>query len=78
MKYVVDRITLRITTKCNKDFICQTDKPNNLCKIEVRKFNFVISIHCLEKAACNYKISIGNAIVCGCPARAELYKKYKK
>ncbi|MBC8180593.1 hypothetical protein H8E88_05660 [candidate division KSB1 bacterium] len=77
MKYTVDRITLRITTKCTKDFVCQTDKPKNLCKIEVHKFNFVTSIHCLEKALCNYKICIGFAKVCGCPTRAELYKKYK-
>ena len=77
MIYSVDRITQRITTKCAKDFICQSAKSKNMCKIEVRKFNFVTSIHCLGEEPCSYKISVDFAKVCGCPTRAELYKKYK-
>jgi len=76
MQYPVDRLTLRITTRCNKDFICQSDKQKELCKIEVRKFNSITSILCLEKKPCNYQLSVGFSNVCGCPTRSELFKKY--
>ena len=76
MKHTVDQAVLRISDKCDKEFMCQADCNGRLCKIKPIELEYFTLLLCLEKAPCSYKIEIEQAKICNCPTRAVIFEKY--
>ena len=72
----IDKKIIKETTQCNKNFECL--KNNFFCmgKVENCINKKIIIIDCPE--SCKYKMSFGNASICNCPIRKEIFDKYKK
>lgn len=66
---------LKSTDKCLKNFACLTD-GECLCEINqcLNRNNLIINYN--KNNPCQYKISMGNEILCSCPTRKELYNRY--
>ncbi|MET0101549.1 MAG: hypothetical protein ABW078_07465 [Sedimenticola sp.] len=65
--------------KCIKDHACLTDPDFELCGIGFCKTDKRYCILLCEKGdghECPYKTDLGNQMVCTCPVRQEIFKKY--
>jgi len=77
MKKIIDDIIILKTKKCSKNFECllfetQTGLKKKVDRVVSRD---VLFVHCNERI-CHYYLSSGNSVICNCPTRKEIYKKY--
>ncbi len=75
----IDKDILNNTDGCESDFGCLTD-DNHRCltyPIDPAGGGEILFINCTD-TSCEYHIAFGDATVCNCPTRSEIYRKYKK
>ncbi len=77
--YQISQEVLDKTFVCKKNMRCLYDKEC-LCKVVNSVSDKLIFVVCDEQCrkTCNYYLSFGNANLCECPTRLEIYRKYKK
>lgn len=63
-------------TLCQNDHVCLTRNKENICKVISTVNNNVMYVICLHKNACNYKHQVDERILCTCPVRLEIFKKF--
>ncbi len=63
------------STKCDYDFFCLKDNEKPFCKVEycVDKVCF---INTSVDKPCSNKIFFGESVICNCPVRIEIFRKY--
>jgi hypothetical protein len=66
----------QLTVDCKKGFPCLEGIKENLCKVEHCVNGATHFIRRLNKKSCSYQTSFGNAFICSCPIRKELYNKF--
>jgi len=76
---LIDEEILKKTTLCKKNFICleesnYLEKDNCINNLRSILFNYPI-VDCND-TSCPYFSSIGTSVICQCPTRQEIYKKY--
>ncbi len=76
-KYYVCDITIRATTKCDKEFSCLEGSRQDLCSVKYCINRGISFVECANDNNCYYKTSYGDGMICLCPVRNELYNKYK-
>ncbi len=81
-KYGISEDILQATKKCTDKYICLEIYRENLCQLEVEmEYKTTIYI-CKHEGSCNYKLNYnklesGDFLLCTCPTRIEIYKRYK-
>lgn len=75
-KLLIDKKILSETINCKRHFECLINENSKCFKMKVNKSinDSVIFIDCF--GSCNYKVNYGNARICVCPTRKEIFKKY--
>jgi hypothetical protein len=75
------QIDLRIAAqarRCKKQLVCLTGDLKNLCKIRDIAPNVLHLVEDADEQKCGYQVQFGhNALVCLCPVRREIYKRYR-
>jgi hypothetical protein len=61
--------------KCNKHHACLTSEDYQLCGIRITTENHARMV-CGTNNDCPYSSPIGNQIVCTCPVRHAIHRKY--
>ena len=77
MKLELDEDILKKTTKCRQDFACLSAEGECLCEVEDLINDTLCFVRATNCGFCDYKIFFGNTFICSCPARNEIYKRYK-
>lgn len=72
----VDEATRRATTHCDKHLSCLAEPATPLCRVKQCVQGKVHFIECVDRLVCSYRMSFGNAFVCNCPVRKEIYDQY--
>jgi hypothetical protein len=75
MKLQISEQILNDTTRCRKNFICLTE-IKSLCKIKYCLSGKSFIIKPEKHKPCSYMVFIENVVLCSCPIRKEIYKKY--
>jgi hypothetical protein len=69
---------LQSATRCQQDFSCLSGQTSHLCKV---KYAVGLTVLFIEKPVddkpCGYQASFGYHLVCNCPVRNEIYRRYK-
>jgi len=78
MIMAIDKKVLKQAEKCPFDLKCQICKKNTICCPENMMGRDVLFIKAKNNDLCPYKMPFGYSHVCLCPARKEIYRKYKK
>lgn len=61
--------------KCNKAHACLTDEAYHLCGIRITAEHHARMV-CGKKTSCPYSTRLGDRVVCSCPVRHAIYRKY--
>jgi len=77
MKIAVEEKIILETKHCEKNFDCLKMDKHIYCGVESCINNEVHLIKCIDNLDCSYKMSFGNAFICNCPTRKEIFNKYK-
>ncbi len=72
----IDESTVKSTTNCDKGMQCVHGVKEPLCKVDYCVMEKVFFVKCLNNKRCSYKISFGNSLMCTCPIRKEIFKRY--
>jgi hypothetical protein len=75
MKFEISEDTLRKTDKC-QDMKCLEEDGRPECKVDRQLKGNGVFVSPNGRDQCPYKMSFGNAYVCNCPTRFELFDKY--
>jgi hypothetical protein len=67
--------TLLEAKKCTKHHACLTDETYQLCGIKITTEHHARMV-CGKDSDCPYSSSMGDKIVCTCPVRHAIYRKY--
>ena len=79
MAYQISDKTKKQSTKCTRMFRCLNNETWDTCSIERDIQGVLLAIITKrDKIDCPYYFSYGNAYYCYCPARCEIYKRFKK
>jgi len=75
-KIIDDNIILK-TKECSKEFECLRADDHACLKTKVDRFisGNVLFIDCNDKF-CHYYMNFGNSVICNCPIRKEVFRKY--
>jgi len=76
MKLIVTDEIRQSADLCKKSFDCLY-KQEDLCKVTSTMNENVMFVHCLSGRNCAYKHYLEERVICTCPVRLELFKKYK-
>ena len=77
MKITVDKKIIQKTTKCEKNFSCLKDNGKPICEVEFLLSDEVLILKCKESSKCSYQKPFDlSTVICTCPTRNEIYKKY--
>jgi hypothetical protein len=74
-RYNIPLETLMEAKKCSKHHACLTDEAYQLCGIKLSSEHHARLV-CGRGADCPYSSSLGNKVVCTCPVRHEIFRKY--
>lgn len=77
MKIEVNQATLAATKKCKKDFLCISQSGKGICTVRACVADKAALIECAEKTPCEYKVEYDSTLICTCPTRIEIYKRYQ-
>ena len=72
----IDESTLRSTTECDKGMQCLHGANRPLCEVDYSVMDEVFFVHCLNNKRCSYRINFGYNLMCTCPIRKEIFKRY--
>jgi len=77
----IDQKVIEKTIHCKKEFECLRDVHTSCCinhKVVRCVEKRVLFVKCMD-CLCHYNMTYGvNNIVCSCPVRVEIYRKYNK
>jgi hypothetical protein len=76
MKYELEPNILN-QTECKDNFSCLNGDKNCLCEVEHMIDGKLLFIKSVNNKVCYYKTSFGYSFFCNCPARKEIYKRYR-
>jgi hypothetical protein len=76
MKRIVSAGTIGKTNHCQKNFQCLTDL-DGVCEVEYLVKRNILSIICKHTENCNYQSVEKGLLICNCPTRLELNRKYR-
>lgn len=69
--------TLKLTTKCMRNFECLTSNKRNFCSVERPIKGGGIFIKEKARETCSYVMPFGfSSFICNCPTRREIYDRY--
>lgn len=69
--------TLKLTTKCMRNFECLTSDTKNFCSVERPIKGGGIFIKEKVRETCSYAMPFGfSSFICNCPTRREIYDRY--
>jgi len=77
MEKLVDDVFILKTKECHKNFECLLCDKQTCLKMKVDRYlsGNVLFINCTDKQ-CHYNMSFGNAVICNCPTRKEIFNRY--
>lgn len=75
MTIQINDAIVKSASKCEKALTCLNNGGQDLCPVKqtAGKVHFVM---CANIKPCIYKISFADTLVCTCPVRQEIYKRY--
>ena len=73
MNITISQETRNRTTKCLKEFQCLTDPSHAICPATRALEGDGVFIKWQGEVNCPYKMLFGQAFICNCPTRRELY-----
>lgn len=73
---VINKKTIKETTKCPFNFVCLSNTDKISCKVESNIGNTILFVKPTNGIICNYNINFGEGHICTCPVRKEIYEKY--
>jgi len=77
MQLAVDETILEETTRCHRNFACLANNDNVYCEVEKCMAGRILIMKSLTREYCNYRMFFGHSyVICDCPTRREIYKKY--
>jgi len=71
----IQKKILEETVNCQKNFSCLKD-PKNCCEVTNCINKSVHFVAYSSKEYCGYRMTFGDADICNCPTRKEIYKEY--
>lgn len=76
MKKLVDE-SIKRRTECSKDFCCLKDGKSSCLNVKIDRFlsGDILFVNCRDES-CEYRMIFGNSVICKCPTRVEIFKKY--
>ncbi len=75
-KIIIDQKIIDIT-KCDKDFSCLKEETRHeMCKVDRCLDSKICFLKDAKNKTCINKLNYGDAHICDCPVRVELYEKY--
>ncbi len=77
MRLEINENVLEDTTRCKKEFVCLAGAGDCLCEVKYSINRKSFFIKCERIMLCNYKVSMGNYMLCGCPTRKAIYNQYQ-
>jgi hypothetical protein len=72
----IDESTIKSTTDCEKGMQCLNGVKEPLCEVAYSVMDEAFFVHCLNNKRCSYRISFGYKLLCTCPIRKEIFKRY--
>jgi hypothetical protein len=75
MKLKISENILNDTTRCRKNFVCLSER-DCLCEIKYCFDGKSFVIKPDKNIICPYKVSMVTLMLCSCPTRKEIYKRY--
>lgn len=77
-RFYIDASALKQADRCVDSFRCLKDPSHQLCEVSSVAANgkvlFIGSDQCVS---CGYRVRFADEVICACPVRQEIYKKYK-
>jgi hypothetical protein len=76
MKIEIGGDAVEQTTRCWKQFACLSGAVEALCEV---KYVVIDELYCLKRTTrrgCNYQMVFGDCLICTCPARQEISRRY--
>lgn len=77
MEIRIDNKVLEQVTKCNRQFACLFDSSHVLCEVTYFVGDRVLFVECATDGLCAYQMPFGSGYLCCCPARKEIYRRYR-
>jgi len=77
MAYQISQETINQTRQCTFAFQCLNDDGWGLCSVDRKVEGGGVFIHLKKRDNCRYSMFLGDAYVCNCPTRYELFERYK-
>jgi len=76
MKKVVDEGIIQ-RTECSKGFCCLNNEKHSCLNVKIDRFvsGETLFIDCKDES-CDYRMTFGKSVICKCPTRMALFKKY--
>ena len=68
---------IRKANKCEKNFRCLSGEIEKLCRVLCFIKNDIYFVKCQGEADCLYLETFEKTVLCNCPVRKEIYRKYK-
>lgn len=72
----INESTIRSTTSCDRDMQCLQDVNKPLCDVDYCVMDEVFFVNCLTNKRCGYRFNFGYNLICTCPVRKEIFKRY--
>jgi hypothetical protein len=77
MEIQVDLRIVAQARRCKRQFACLFDDLENLCKVKDIAVDVLYLVEDADEQKCGYQVRFGHdAVVCLCPVRREIYKRY--
>ena len=81
MEIVISDQILSETKECPRKFSCLKtvqDKDHKVCEVSDANGENVLFLKTKRTAECPYQISFGESLICTCPTRYAIHKKYRE
>jgi hypothetical protein len=76
MIVAIDESTVKSTTNCDKGMTCLDGVKESICEDDYYVTDKVFFVNCLNNKLCNYRVHFGNKLLCTCPIRKEIFRRY--
>ena len=76
--YNINKNVINKARKCDQNYSCLQGDDVCMCKVDDCANSSVLFVSPLKKDTfCPYLMSFGNALICKCPVRLEIYKNHR-